>query len=108
MPSRSRIRKRYGVYPVTQVGTTARSIRPSDVPSRSSARFDGAHVQHKEDVDDPERRGDRDEEIAGEDFAGVVTHERAPRLRPRPMSGGEWSGHVAPDGPRRHGDAQFQ
>jgi hypothetical protein len=47
---------------------------PMEDPSRGN-------LQHQEDVDEPERRGHADEEIAGEGPAGVVLKKRAPSLR---------------------------
>jgi len=62
----------------------------------------GADFQHHEDVDDAERGRDRDEEIAGQDRAGVIPHERAPQLRLRAVGRRRTDGHVAPHRSRRH------
>src|SRR3954467_5230021 len=50
------------------------------IPMADPSRAD---FQHHEDVEDVERGRDHHKEIAGQHGAGVIAHERAPRLRPR-------------------------
>jgi hypothetical protein len=55
-----------------------------DVPVQDSPRRD---VEDHEDIQSLERGGHRDEEVAGEDRAGMVVQEGGPRLR-RPITVG--------------------
>src|SRR5262249_16919652 len=75
------------------------------IPVHESARAD---VEHDEDVDQVEAGRHRHKEVAADQLASMIAHERAPRLgrqsgfeRTRPA-------HVAPDSAGRQGDTQLQ
>jgi hypothetical protein len=65
-------------------------------------------LKHKKYVDESKRGGDRHEEIAGQHLTGVVSQERAPRLRTRAVTRRNRPPHVSADRPRRQGNAHLQ
>ena len=66
------------------------------------------HVEHDEDVEQSEPCRHRDEEITREHVAGMVAHERVPRLGPQHWIGRWRPAHVASDRSRRDRDAEFE
>ena len=80
-------------------GFDGHSTMVGRIPVDDSSRAD---VQHHEDVDKPERRRDRQEEVAGQDRVGVIAHKGAPPLGSLAIARRTTGGHVASHGPRRH------